>query len=76
MKIVYSTCISINLQFGFAMHIKNVAWGSSHHWAEIFSAFKSFSLCIVKIVTPCSTGFGLLAGPWWDSVTEKKKTIS
>ena len=36
-----------------------------------FSAFRSFSLCIVKIVTPCSIGFGLLAGPWWDSEIEK-----
>ena len=35
-----------------------------------FSAFRSFSLCIVKIVTPCSIGFGLLAGPWWDSEIE------
>ena len=26
---------------------------------------------IVKIMTSCSTGFGLLVGPWWDSVTEK-----
>ena len=41
----------------------------------IFYAFKSFSLCIVKIVTPYSTGFSLLAGPWWDSVTEKPKTL-
>ena len=23
-------------------------------------------------VIPCSTGFGILAGPWWDSVTERK----
>ena len=27
---------------------------------------------IVKVAIPCSTGFGLLAGPWWDSVTESK----
>ena len=25
----------------------------------------------VNIVTPCSTDFGLLAGPWWDSEMEK-----
>ena len=43
---------------------------SSHHWAGIFSALKSLSLWIL---TPCSTGFGLLAGPWWDNLTEKMK---
>ena len=48
----------------------HIAWGSSHCWARIFSVFKSFSLSIVKIVNPCSTGFGFLAGPWWDSVME------
>ena len=37
---------------------------------KIFFAFKSFSLCIVETVIPCSTGFSLLAGPWWDSVME------
>ena len=37
--------------------------------ARIFSSFRSFSLCM-KIVTPCSTGFGLLAGPWSDSDSE------
>ena len=26
----------------------------------------------LKIVTPCSTGFGLLAGPWWDSETARQ----
>ena len=34
-----------------------------------------FSLCIVKIVTPFSIGFGLFAGPWWDSVIEKNHII-
>ena len=27
----------------------------------------------MKIVTPCSTGFGLLADPWWDSEPENRK---
>ena len=48
------------------------SWGSSHRWVGVFSAFRLFSLYIVKVVTPCSIGFGLLAGLWWDSKIEKK----
>ena len=47
-------------------------WGSSHRWTGIFSVFRSFNS--VKVVTPCSTSFGFLAGPWWDSETERKKS--
>ena len=36
---------------------------------------KLLSLCIVKIVTPCTTDFDLLAGPWWDGVAEKYEAI-
>ena len=48
----------------------HVAWGSSHRW-DFCIQFIEF----VKIVTPCSTGFGLHAGPCWDSETEKKLLI-
>ena len=48
-----------------------LAWGSSHHLAGIFSAFSSFSK-FMKILIPCFTGFGLLAGLQWDSEIENK----
>ena len=47
----------------------HIALGLSLYWAATFILF---NLCVVKIVTPCPTGFGLLAIPWWDSVTESK----
>ena len=46
----------------------HVAWGSSHHWVGIFSAFKSFSQFIVKIVTIPALQASALACPQWDSV--------
>ena len=31
-------------------------------------------VCEDSYMTPCSTGFGLLAGAWWDSETENKSS--
>ena len=40
-------------------------------YSYIYS-YMIYSLCIVKKVTLCSIGYGLLASPWWDSVRESK----
>ena len=51
------------------LHVQLLTAFMGNKWVKNYNSLFNK---IVKVAIPCSTGFGLLAGPWWDSVTESK----